>query len=197
MRSDRGQGALILLCAAILAAGCGSRHAPISRPDGPAKIVLAEGPPVPAVSYAGSAACLPCHGAVYAFWSGTAHAGSLARLASSGDGGNPSCLRCHATGFGEGSGYGDAGASGGLGAVGCESCHGPAALHASNPEAATASAQAGRDCPPCEIQKVCRRCHTLARSPEFQLARDLAAVACRNGRSGAEEEAAASGRGGR
>ncbi len=179
MRTERGPAALILACLPALTFSCGVRHGPPPSPRSPSGFVLAEGLPPSPAPYAGADACRPCHEGVYRFWSGTAHAGSMASLTPSGERDNPSCLRCHATGFGERSGFGGAEQQGDLGSVSCESCHGPAARHSRNPERASAVLEAGSDCPPCEIQKVCRRCHTLSRSPGFELASGLAAVACR------------------
>jgi hypothetical protein len=36
----------------------------------------------------------------------------------------------------------------------------------------------GGECPPCEINRICRLCHTPARSADFDLARALARVRC-------------------
>lgn len=179
MKSDVGRGTLILAAALICISACSGRAVPAARPAMPGAIRIADGRPPGTLPYAGSEACRVCHEEIYSFWRSTAHAGSLKSLVPSGDRDTPSCLRCHATGFGERTGYGEDGAAEGLGAVSCESCHGPAALHARSPAAAYALPDGGSGCPPCEIRKVCRRCHTLLRSPRFELARDLGTVACR------------------
>jgi hypothetical protein len=93
---------------------------------------------VPAVDphYVGAATCAGCHGATYATWSQSAHAGALQTLSAIGMGSNSSCLGCHTVG------YDTAVADGGydeqqverLAGVQCETCHtagsGHAATHA-------------------------------------------------------------------
>jgi hypothetical protein len=103
-------------------------------------LVLAEDQPAPPPeakkhAYVGSKACKFCHtgekkGKMWEIWSESKHAQALAALDSAkGETKNPKCLKCHTTGYGAG-GYDAEGMAvlatpEGLGAVGCEACHGP------------------------------------------------------------------------
>ncbi len=133
--------------------------------------------PVAAENYAGSIVCRGCHGAIYDFWAGTAHARSLAGLAVKGKEGEASCLRCHATGYGTRSGYAGAGRPE-LAAVGCEACHGPSAGHAAEPRQIPPSGSLRAGCPPCTVNEVCRLCHTPTWSPAFTPAQYFDTVKC-------------------
>jgi hypothetical protein len=83
--------------------------------------------------YKGSAACIQCHAAAGQTWKASVHAGALDTLTAHQEENNLDCLQCHTVGLYEPSGYDpndtrtaphDA-----LGAVGCESCHGPGSQH--------------------------------------------------------------------
>ena len=179
--------ALSLLLAAGGGCAVGGFPPPVGLPA-PGVIIIAEGLPRGPSSYGGSELCRTCHDRIFAFWKGTAHAGSMSSLDSTSDRGNPSCLRCHATGYGESTGYGDGREKDGLDAVGCESCHGPAGEHATSRDPSAVTAGGGSDCPPCEVQRLCRTCHTPSRAPDFELGKDLRKVSCRRlpGEAGSE-----------
>jgi hypothetical protein len=168
--------------AALLLAGCaGAREAPPPRAAGAVVLrPVAEGG---GERFLGGEACRACHPGAYAFWAGTAHARSLATLAGP-DRGDPSCLRCHVTGYGDPLGFLDAAATPGLAAVSCEACHGAAAGHARSRYPELVPTATGGECPPCEENRICRLCHTPQRSPRFDLGRDLPRVDCRAARAG-------------
>jgi hypothetical protein len=129
-------------------------------------------------AYVGSKACKTCHmgekkGAIWEQWLSTAHAKSMSVLDSAkGERKDPKCLKCHTVGFGKESGYKLEGldaamaAPEGLGAVGCESCHGPGADYKSmtvmkNKEQAIAAGMVVPD------EAVCKSCHN-PESPTFK-----------------------------
>ncbi len=130
--------------------------------------------------FLGSEACRTCHPAAYDLWRATGHARAFTGLAPA-DRTVASCLRCHVTGYGDPLGYrGDAVED--LTAVGCESCHGPGADHARSAYPAFVPTATGGECPPCEINRICRLCHTPERSKDFDLSHALARISCRDGR---------------
>ncbi|MGL4550569.1 MAG: multiheme c-type cytochrome, partial [Gemmataceae bacterium] len=91
-----------------------------------------------AAEFIGSEACKKCHEAAYDVWKTTGHAHAYDTLVSKAKNpGNrqfdPECIVCHTVGFGFNTGFVDAAKTPKLKDVGCESCHGPASLHARNP----------------------------------------------------------------
>jgi hypothetical protein len=130
--------------------------------------------------FLGSEACRTCHPAAYARWRATAHAREFAGL-SPADRGVPACLRCHVTGYGEPLGYRADGAAPDLASVGCEACHGAAADHARSAHPSLVPTATGGACPPCEVNRICRLCHTPERSAGFELGRALSRIACAGG----------------
>lgn len=131
--------------------------------------------------FLGSEACRTCHPALYDRWRATGHARAFAGLPPA-DRTVPSCLRCHVTGYGEPHGYRTAPGGEGLASVGCEACHGPGADHARSAFPALVPTATGGDCPPCEVNRVCRLCHTPDRSKDFDLARALERLPCTGGK---------------
>ncbi|MBN2082588.1 hypothetical protein JW859_10345 [bacterium] len=86
----------------------------------------AESPP----HYLGSRACVDCHPQIYASWLKTRHAEALVSLMQKQEHETLDCLSCHVTGLLEPSGYNPDAPEKALGAVSCESCHGPGSVHA-------------------------------------------------------------------
>jgi hypothetical protein len=85
----------------------------------------------PKQSYVGSDACFTCHRVQGGSWSETTHAKSFEHLPEKYRT-DSSCLACHVTAYGEPTGYNPgmtAEAAGPFLNVGCESCHGPGAIH--------------------------------------------------------------------
>ena len=110
--------------------------------------------------YLGSDACRRCHAAEYAVWQKSAHArayGTLVRVRHDAD---PECVGCHVVGLRHQSGFAEATSTAHLRHVGCESCHGPGALHAANPEGA-------KQVP--KSKESCSTCHVPDHSPDFAM----------------------------
>jgi hypothetical protein len=168
------KGAAAAGLALLLASGCA---APGASPPPVGAVVLLPAPAGPGAAFVGTDACRGCHPAEYARWRATAHAGDHAGLAPS-DRSLPACLRCHVTGYREPRGFGSGASAPDLAAVGCEACHGPGADHARSRHPELVPTATGGDCPPCEINRICRLCHTPERSPGFDLGRALGRVAC-------------------
>lgn len=79
-------------------------------------------------SFVGAVKCKVCHLQIYASWEKTVHSQALSALKAK-DAEDPTCLRCHTTGFGDG-GYGTEGIAIDLAGVQCEACHGAGSLYA-------------------------------------------------------------------
>ncbi len=123
-------------------------------PGGTASYVGIDDPP-----RAGAFACKTCHPAAWAFWRTTAHARAYAALAARSRQFDLDCVRCHVTGWGEPGGACSVAATDGRRDVQCESCHGPASLHALDPPGHIERAvPVGR----------CRSCHTPDASTGFE-----------------------------
>jgi hypothetical protein len=90
----------------------------------------------PSPQYAGSRACLECHSPMVNTVTHTRHSGASASALFAAQGGrtDPSCLPCHSVGFGLPTGFVGEFTTPHLANVQCENCHGPAAVHAANPE---------------------------------------------------------------
>ncbi len=89
-------------------------------------------------TYIGSEACKKCHEHAYEVWKESKHSHAYQTLVNAK---HPSlrqydgeCIVCHTVGFGYKTGFANATDTPKLKDVGCESCHGPASLHAKNPE---------------------------------------------------------------
>jgi len=159
----------------IVAGGCAASSVP-PAPVGP--LVIREQVESGGAPFLGSAACRTCHAAAYARWRATAHAREFAGLPPA-ERRVSACLRCHVTGYGDRLGYQGAGDARDLANVGCEACHGPGADHGRSAHPEFVPTLTGGACPPCEINRICRLCHTPERSPGFDLASALARVTCK------------------
>jgi hypothetical protein len=127
------------------------------------RVALADLKPPPLgpddVGYVGSAMCGVCHQPAYAWWRGHSHGVAYLTLQQRSKEYNLDCVGCHVTG------YQQPGGStvthlldGALQNVGCESCHGPGAAHAKNPETAMVTV------PP---ESTCVTCHNEQHSDLF------------------------------
>ena len=106
-------------------------------------------------SYVGNAICGGCHPAAQSSWEKSAHAHAIDTLTKERRAHDPSCLRCHTTGFlHPGSTLTPETAN-----VGCESCHGPASGHIQRPLNDYGKLPASG--------AACVACHTLDNSPDF------------------------------
>jgi predicted CXXCH cytochrome family protein len=111
------------------------------------------------VAYVGSQACKACHQQAYAWWRNHAHGVAYLTLQQRNKEYNLDCVGCHVTGYEQpGGATVTHNLAGGLVNVGCESCHGPGAAHASNPEIDLL-----RDTP----ESTCVTCHNEEHSDLF------------------------------
>jgi hypothetical protein len=111
------------------------------------------------VAYVGSEACNACHQQAYAWWRNHAHGVAYLTLQQRNKEYNLDCVGCHVTGYEQpGGATVTHNLAGGLVNVGCESCHGPGAAHASNPEIDVL-----RDTP----ESTCVTCHNEQHSDLF------------------------------
>lgn len=172
------RAALAVGLALLAAGGCSGRSASVAPFAGP--LVVLAAPAGAGARFLGSDACRGCHPQAYGRWRATGHARDFAGLPAA-DQEKPACLRCHVTGYGDPLGFGSGGGAALLASVGCEACHGAGADHAGSAHPALVPTATGGDCPPCEVNRICRLCHTGGHSPGFDLARSLAAVSCRGG----------------
>lgn len=112
--------------------------------------------------YAGSDACKQCHSAAYEVWKNSKHAHAAESLAAKNALGDPECIKCHVTGWhfdppaGELTTYRGDGPAGKFAFVSCESCHGPALKHTTQP----LIIKPVRDV-------TCEKCHDHDNSPNF------------------------------
>lgn len=111
--------------------------------------LLARRPRAETAPYAGSKACAPCHADSYRIWKETRHAGALATLERDGHDRDPECVGCHVVGLESLAGFVSRQKTPDLSDVGCESCHGPGARHASDPERYPMGKVGEKSCLPC------------------------------------------------
>jgi hypothetical protein len=137
----------------LAAARSQGRPCPDPRRDEPAFIGVDETP------RGGSFACKTCHAGAYAFWEATPHSQAYRTLAERGREFDLDCVGCHVTGWRQPGGACTVGATEGRRDVQCESCHGPASLHALDPPR-----HIQREVP----EQACRRCHTPEASTRFE-----------------------------
>ena len=119
----------------------------------------------PTHTYAGEAACRPCHAQEHAQWQGTLHAHAFDTLRQKNRHFFPQCVTCHTTGFGLPSGFALAQPREALAGVQCEVCHGPGQQHVLRPEPANIRRNADAE--------FCQHCHTPTQSPKFTFAEHL------------------------
>jgi hypothetical protein len=79
-------------------------------------------------TYVGTQKCAACHFEQFTVWKQTKHAKAFEILPAKYRQ-DASCLKCHATGFGEPTGFKDA-SNTALAGTSCEACHGPGSKHA-------------------------------------------------------------------
>jgi hypothetical protein len=112
------------------------------------------------IAYVGSPVCGACHSEAYAWWRGHGHGNAYLTLQEGNKEFNLDCVGCHVTGYQEpGGSTVTHNLNGALVNVGCESCHGPGAAHAKDPEKFGIL----RDTP----ESTCVQCHNPQHSDLF------------------------------
>jgi hypothetical protein len=95
----------------------------------PPAIAVTEVTPPADQTYTGARQCSSCHFKEYMSWKKTKHNTDAFKCLTAKYKADPSCLACHATGFGAATGYKDESTSN-LAGTTCEACHGPGSKHA-------------------------------------------------------------------
>jgi peroxiredoxin len=132
----------------------------------------ARGEMLSAAVHVGSDACRSCHAEEFETWAAGPHALGTATLAKSGEDRDPTCLKCHTTGFGRTGGFPATGIPteyADLARVGCESCHGPGAEHVAENSVKRGSIfSLGDKCDSCVVLQICGTCHDADNDPGFE-----------------------------
>jgi hypothetical protein len=120
--------------------------------------------------YVGSEACKSCHQSEFRDWSDSKHSKSFNSLKKIEMDKDPSCLRCHTTGFGKETGFTSFEGTSNLASVGCECCHGPALEHVNSKKEGKKGTiyYINSECKRCEFLKYCIGCHNIANDPGFE-----------------------------
>lgn len=126
----------------------------------------------PEGDHVGAEACVSCHAEQHAQWKDSPHGQAMARLERK-QAKKTDCVRCHATA--KASGPPPKSVEGYLGAVECESCHGPGGEHVEAPTSSNILGL-GESCPECVIEAVCTSCHDSENDPGWHLQTRLEAV---------------------
>lgn len=109
-------------------------------------------------AFVASAKCGECHAAEYKAWQATQHAKAFERLRKDNRTQDSDCLQCHATGFKMPGGFTSEEATPEMKGVQCESCHGTGIAHVRKPAKGYGLV----------FESTCKRCHTYAKSPDFE-----------------------------
>lgn len=107
--------------------------------------------------FAGTKKCISCHQKEGKVWAASEHSHALRTLENDGSDRDPDCVSCHVVGLDRRTGFKSRSATPHLAEVGCESCHGPGARHASAPTRVKMAAAV----------KNCTTCHNPDHSPSF------------------------------
>ena len=126
----------------------------------------------PGASFIGAGACKNCHPATYAKWLTSKHSHAYDALL------NPKrnrefdaeCISCHTTGFEYDSGWVSAEKTPYLKGNQCENCHGPASLHAGDPDNPKFKKAMALTSELADKNMLCIRCHDSDNSPKFSFA---------------------------
>jgi hypothetical protein len=120
--------------------------------------------------YIGAESCKECHPKTFAKWASTKHANAFEPLT------NPKrnrvhdaeCISCHTTGFGYKTGWVSAEQTGFLKGNQCENCHGPASLHAAQPNNKDFSQPMHLNTVQVDQSNFCTKCHDQDNSHNFK-----------------------------
>lgn len=124
--SLRVMGGTIVIAALVALAAAVPTGEPL--PLGSALAAEAEPAPPAGQTYIGAKECASCHFKQFMAWKKTKHADSLKLLPAKYQA-DPTCLKCHTTGYGEKSGFKDLKSTPALAGNSCENCHGPGSKH--------------------------------------------------------------------
>lgn len=116
--------------------------------------------------YVGVNACKSCHPKQVTQWEGTRHAHAWNTLVLTNHDYALSCFGCHSTGYGFKTGFTLPTKTKELANVQCETCHGPAGDHVTNPQKGWSK----------DVKTACVECHQPSRSPNFDLSTYLPKV---------------------
>jgi hypothetical protein len=139
---------------------------------------FANGQGPPGATYIGAQACQTCHPKTYEKWTTTKHAKAFEPLL------NPKrnrvydaeCISCHTTGFGYTSGWVSAEKTPLLKGNQCENCHGPASLHASEPDNATYRQKMHLSAEEADRTNFCTKCHDVDNDHTYNFASSYAQI---------------------
>jgi hypothetical protein len=139
---------------------------------------FANGQGPPGATYIGAEACQKCHPKTYEKWTTTKHARAFEPLL------NPKrnrvydaeCISCHTTGFGYNSGWVSAEKTPLLKGNQCENCHGPASLHASEPDNAAYRQKMHMTAEEADRTNFCTKCHDLDNDHTYSFAARYAQI---------------------
>jgi Cytochrome c554 and c-prime len=123
----------------------------------------------PGASYVGAQACQACHPKTFEKWTTTKHARAYEPLT------NPrrnrefdaECISCHTTGFGYNTGWVSAEKTPLLKGNQCENCHGPASLHAAEPDNIDRRKSLKMSAESAKSNAFCTKCHDSDNDPHF------------------------------
>lgn len=115
--------------------------------------------------YVGSEECSECHPDATETWRDSRHSSALVSLTEKLEQQTIDCLECHVVGLLTASGYNPFAPASELGAVGCESCHGPASLHVARMSLDVEADEVAIERP---VMDVCTLCHDSYNSPSFE-----------------------------
>jgi len=109
-------------------------------------------------AFAGNASCISCHQEEGKVWKTSRHAKALKTLEDDGHDRDPECVGCHVVGSDVTTGFMSRKETPSLTDVGCESCHGPGAVHSMAPKESPM--------PKIGVES-CMKCHVPNHSPGF------------------------------
>ena len=131
------------------------------------------------VKFLGAEACSECHMDAYGQWRGTGHARSIESLVKEGQDYNPSCLKCHVTGYGFFNGFHSYEKTPGMVNVQCEACHGSGSDHvrwARGETPVDSDRDPARKYLFAADEDRCTACHDAENDADFSFAADLQKV---------------------
>lgn len=133
--------------------------------------------------YIGEKICRDCHQQEDQHWQKTTHARAFSRLEQNRSTNDSTCTPCHTTGFRRSNGFRNLRSSPHLVGVQCESCHGPGFRHAKTHQRAKETGIALTGVVEQIVNnfekvndKLCRKCHTIKRDPDFDYDKALTKV---------------------